>query len=146
MLKDLTQVFPQRHSPSGCILINHMHIQSDIHSCWSVVLIEALLREPLQTIGNAESIPRSQIDFQASADLTRCRLKQIRFPVGYLLSCQKSCLETGCTELFTPDLHRRGREIYLPLSGCCHFWKSEYSTVQRRVNNGMLFGNGQWCS
>lgn len=59
-----------------------MHIQSDIHSCWSAELIEALLREPLQTIENAESITRSQIDFQASADLTRCRLKQIRFPVG----------------------------------------------------------------
>lgn len=56
------------------------------------------------------------------ADLTQWATETDQISCGLFALLAKITLGRGSRELFTLDLHGRGGEIYLPLSGCCHFF------------------------
>lgn len=129
---------------SELILRNHLHVQCDIYSYWFATLIESLLGDT-NTNRRKRSINTTRSKWYSSNGWPHSASSGDQISCGLFALLPKITLRKGCRELFTPDLHGWGREIYLPLSGCCHFWEGMYSAFQRSANNGMVFVNGQCC-
>lgn len=95
----------------------------------SVVLIDSLPRDP--DTKPSETLNQYNM-FIAISDLQLTSLRSSWTRSHFqraICSAAKNHSGEGGGELFTPDLHGQAKEIYLPLSGFCHFLRGHILSI-----------------